>query len=138
MGSPGGSEVKHLPAIVGDVGSIPGLGRSPREGNSNPLQYSCLGNPMDRGAWWVTVHGVTKSWTEQLHNRYFSDSQFCLINTQFKDNVTGTTCTVSEDALSSAFIRVASRCCEATSYTQAARGSAYNSNLAVATWRKSQ
>ena len=46
--------------IVGDAGSIPGSGRSPGEGNDNPLQYSCLGNPMDRGAWWATVRGVTK------------------------------------------------------------------------------
>ena len=43
---------------VGDLGSIPGSGRSPREGNDNPLQYSCLGNPKDRGAWWATVHGA--------------------------------------------------------------------------------
>ena len=50
-----------------DVGLIPGPGRSSREGNDNPLQYSCLENPMDRGAWWVTVHGVAKSWT-QLSN----------------------------------------------------------------------
>ena len=63
MGFPGGSVVKTLPANAGDVGSNPGLGRSPGEGNGNPLQYSCLGNPMDRGAWWATVHGVTKSWT---------------------------------------------------------------------------
>ena len=48
---------------AGDLGSIPGSGRSPGEGNSNPLQYSCLGNPMDGGAWWPTVHGVEKSWT---------------------------------------------------------------------------
>ena len=46
-----------------DVGSIPGSGKSPGEGNGNPLQYSCLEDPMDRGAWWATVHGVTKSWT---------------------------------------------------------------------------
>ena len=52
-----------LPANVGDTGSIPGSGRSPGEANGNPLQYSCLGNPMDRGAWWATVHGVPKSWT---------------------------------------------------------------------------
>ena len=45
---------------TGDVGLIPGWGRFSGEGNSNPLQYSCLGNPMDRGAWWATVHGVTK------------------------------------------------------------------------------
>ena len=44
---------------IRDVGSIPGLGRSPKEGNGNPLQYSCLGNPMDREAWQVTVHGIT-------------------------------------------------------------------------------
>ena len=48
---------------TGDPGLIPGLGRSPGEGNGNPLQYSCLENPMDRGAWYATVHGVTKSWT---------------------------------------------------------------------------
>ena len=46
---------------AGDLGSIPGLGRFPGEGNGNPLQYSCLENPMDRGAWWATVHGVTES-----------------------------------------------------------------------------
>ena len=45
------------------TGSIPGLGRTPGEGDGNTLQYSCLENPMDRGAWWATVHGVTKSWT---------------------------------------------------------------------------
>ena len=47
-----------------DMGLIPGWGRSPGGGNSNPLQYSCLGNPMDRGAWWTTVHRVAKSWTD--------------------------------------------------------------------------
>ena len=57
---PGGSVVKNLPANAGDVGLISGLGRSPGEGNSNPLQYSCLENSMDREAWWATVHGVTK------------------------------------------------------------------------------
>ena len=46
--------------IAGDAGSIPGLGRFPGRGNGNPLQYACLGNPMDRGAWWATVHGVTE------------------------------------------------------------------------------
>ena len=50
--------VKNLPVRVGDPGSIPGSGRSPREGNGNPLQYSCLENPTDRGAWWATVLGV--------------------------------------------------------------------------------
>ena len=52
--------VKNLPAYAGDLGSIPGSGRSPGEGNGNPLQYSCLENPMDRGAWWATVHGVAE------------------------------------------------------------------------------
>ena len=51
LGFPGGSEVKASACNVGDLGSIPGLGRSPGEGNGNPLQYSCLENPMDRGAW---------------------------------------------------------------------------------------
>ena len=60
MGSPGGSVVKNPPANAEDVGSIPGSEKSPGEGNDNPLQYSCLGNPMDRGGWWVTVHGVVK------------------------------------------------------------------------------
>ena len=53
-----------FPSGYVDVGSIPGSGRSPGEGNGNPLQYSCLENPMDRGAWWATVHRVAKSWTQ--------------------------------------------------------------------------
>ena len=57
---PGGSVVKNLIVNAGVVGLIPGLGRSPGEGNGNPLQYSSLGNPMDRGAWQATAHGVTK------------------------------------------------------------------------------
>ena len=60
---PGGSEVKVSAWNAGDQGSIPGSGRSPGEGNGNPLQYSCLENPMERGAWWAAVHGVTKSQT---------------------------------------------------------------------------
>ena len=60
-GFPGSSVVKDLPVNAGDVGSIPGSGRSPREGNDNPLQYSCLENPMDRGVWRTTVHEVEKS-----------------------------------------------------------------------------
>ena len=57
---PHGSVVKNLSANAGDTGSIPGSGRLPGEGNGNPLQYSCLANPMDMGAWQTTVHGVTK------------------------------------------------------------------------------
>ena len=60
-GFPGGSEVKVSACNAGDLGLIPGLGRSPGEGNGNPLQDSCLDNPMDGGGWWV--HGVPKSWT---------------------------------------------------------------------------
>ena len=60
-GFPGGSEVKAYACNAGDLGSIPGLGRSPGEGNGNPLQYSCLENSMEGGAWWATVHGVAKS-----------------------------------------------------------------------------
>ena len=63
MGSPTGTMVKNPPANAGDardLGSIPGLGKSPGEENGNPLQYSCLGNPMDRGAWRLTIHGVSK------------------------------------------------------------------------------
>ena len=67
MGFPGGSAVKNPPSKAGVVGLSPGLRRSPGVGNGNPLQYSCLGNPMDRGAWLTTVHGVTQLDTsEQL------------------------------------------------------------------------
>ena len=59
-GFPGGSVVKNSPANAGNTGSFPWSGRSTGEGNGNPLQYSCLGNPMDRGAWWTIVHAVTK------------------------------------------------------------------------------
>ena len=77
MGFPGGSEVKVSACNAGDPGSIPGSGRSPGEGNGNPLQYSCLENPMNRGAWWVTVHwGHKESYTtERLHFNLY-DSMF--------------------------------------------------------------
>ena len=64
---PGGSVATNPPANAGDagdMGSIPGSRKSPGVGNGSPLQYSCLENPMDRGPWWVTVHGVTKSLTQ--------------------------------------------------------------------------
>ena len=60
MGFPGDSVVKNLPANAGDAGSIPGSGRCPEKGNGNPLQHSCLGNPMDRETWQAIVHGVAK------------------------------------------------------------------------------
>ena len=63
---------------AGDLGSTPGLGRSPGEGNGNPLQYSCLENPMDRGAWWATVHRVAKSRT-----RLGTDMMGFLLRKQF-------------------------------------------------------
>ena len=74
---PGGSDGKESACNAGDLGSIPGSGISPGEGNNYPFQYSCLENPMDRGAWWATVHGVTKSWTEWL--KFFTLSSFCLL-----------------------------------------------------------
>ena len=66
QGFPGGTVVKNLPANAGDTGDtglIPGLGRSPEEGNVNPPQYSCLGNSKDRGTWRATVHGIARSQT---------------------------------------------------------------------------
>ena len=67
MGFPGGSDGKESAYSAGGLGSIPGSGRSPGEGNGYPLQCSCLENPMDRGAWQATVHGGHKEWT-QLSN----------------------------------------------------------------------
>ena len=64
QGFPGGAEVKASACSVGDLGSIPGSGRSRGEGNGKPLQDSCLENPVDGGVWWATVHGVTKSQTQ--------------------------------------------------------------------------
>ena len=63
IGFPGSLDGKASAYNVGDLGLIPGSGRSPGEGNGNPLQYSCLENPMDQGSWWATVHGVTESQT---------------------------------------------------------------------------
>ena len=67
MGFPGGSDGKESACNAGDPGSVPGSGRSPGERNGYLLQYSCLENSMDRGAWWATIHGVAKSQT-QLNN----------------------------------------------------------------------
>ena len=68
MGFPGSSEGKESACNAGDLGLIPGSGRSPGGGNGNPLQYSCLENSMDRGAWQATVHGVVKSWHNYATN----------------------------------------------------------------------
>ena len=87
---PGGSEGKAPACNAGDPGSIPGLGSSPGEGNGNPLQYSCLENPMDGRAWWATVHGVAKSWARlskltSLHFTaiYKSNSEYQKFKTYF-------------------------------------------------------
>ena len=72
LGFPGGSEVKASASNAGDLGSIPGSGRPPGEGNGNPLQYSCLENPTDGGAWWPPVHGVAESDTTERLYFHFS------------------------------------------------------------------
>ena len=78
LGVPGGSVSKESSCNAGDPGSIPGLKRSPGGGNGNPLQYSCLESPMDRGAWWATVYGVAKVKHDDdwAHNRYEAASHW--------------------------------------------------------------
>ena len=73
MSFPGGSNGKESACNAGDLGLIPGLGRPQGEGNGYPLQYSCLENSKDRGVWWATVHGVTKSWTQlsEFHFHFY-------------------------------------------------------------------
>ena len=87
MGFPGGSDGKESACNAGDLGLIPGLGRFPGEGNGNPLQYSSMENPADRGAWWATVHGVTKesdkTWqkttaTRNSRNHFLKEEEFGL------------------------------------------------------------
>ena len=68
MDFPGGSDGKESTCNTGDLGSVPGSGRSPAEGHGNPLQYSCLENPMDRGAWWATVHGSQRVRHDSMTN----------------------------------------------------------------------
>ena len=83
LGFPGGSEVKVSACNTGNLGWIPGSGRSPGEGNGNPLQYSCLENPMGGGARWATVHWVTKSWTR------LSDFTFTFFGIGMKTDLSG-------------------------------------------------
>ena len=78
--------IKKLPASAGDLSSIPGSGRCPGGGNGNPLQYSCLGNLLDRGAWWATVHGVTKEWYTTL--QWNNNSKTCSNNETTADTAT--------------------------------------------------
>ena len=88
MGFPGDSDDKEFACNAGEPGSIPGLGRSSGEGNGNPLQYSCLENPMDRGSWQATVHGVAKSQAQLSNNTHFhfrsqtNDTSFKVLMTQ--------------------------------------------------------
>ena len=72
LGFPDTSDGRESAFNAGNPGSIPGVERSPGEGNSNPLQHSCLENSMDRGYWWVTVHGIKKTWT-RLSKKHFID-----------------------------------------------------------------
>ena len=92
VGFPDGSVGKESTCNAGIWGSIPGLGTPPGEGKGNPLHYSCLGNPMDRGAWWATVHGVTKSQTwlserlkDFLRQRWKWSFRYLLLVEQFSD-----------------------------------------------------
>ena len=77
LGFPGGSEVKASACNVGDLGLIPGSGRCPGEGNGNPLQYPCLENPMDGGAWWATVH-----WSQRVGHDWATSLHFSNINSK--------------------------------------------------------
>ena len=96
-GFPVGSVVKNLPANAGDTedwGLIPGFGRIPGEGNGNPLQYFCLENPTDRGAWQATVHGVTKesgqdSMTKQQQQYELFPLHFLCLNSSLTKNIFG-------------------------------------------------
>ena len=89
MDFPGGSDGKVSAYNARDPGSIPTLGRSPREGNGNPLQYSCFENPMDGGAWWATVHGVTESQTRRssftMHSMKWATYSLLSKSSQRKD-----------------------------------------------------
>ena len=90
MGLPGDSDGKASACNVGDPGSIPGSRRSPEEGYGHPLQYSCLENSKDRGAWWATVQGVSKSWTQlSLFQKVDSKSEGRINTTRAQGHSTG-------------------------------------------------
>ena len=89
MGFPCGAVVKNLPANAGEVGLTPGLERSSGGGNGSPLQYTCLENLMDRGAWQATVHGVTKSQHESTYNLQQQSTHKTLGNQACCDDRTG-------------------------------------------------
>ena len=84
MGFPSDSDGKESAGNARDLSSIPGLGRSPGEGNGNPLQYSCLENSMDRGFWWATVYGITRSQT-RLSNFHSQFVDGCLFTVSLQD-----------------------------------------------------
>ena len=86
LGFPGVSDGKESTCNAGDLGLIPGLGRCPGEGNSYPLQYSCLENSIDRGAWQATDHGVTKSWTRLSSPSQDGDTNNWLEKVSFHSN----------------------------------------------------
>ena len=86
---PGGSDSKASACNAGDPGLIPGSGRSPGEGNDTPLQYSCLENPMDGGAWWATVHRVTKNWTQLSNFTLFEYSHSIISKSTFSCSKNG-------------------------------------------------
>ena len=86
-GFPGGSSGKESACNAGDTISIPGSGRSPGKGHGNPLQYSCLENPMDRGTWRATVHGFAKSWTQL--KQHSTHTLFCCSQIIFTKQTAG-------------------------------------------------
>ena len=83
LGFPGGSDGKEFACKMGDLGLIPGLGRSLGRGHGNPLQYSCLENPMDRGTWWATVHGVSGHDWAAKHTRSQGREDFISLRTEW-------------------------------------------------------
>ena len=87
MGFPGGSDSKESACNSGDLGLISGSGRSPEGGNGDPLQYSCLGNPMVRGTWQTTVQGVAKSWTWLKQLNMHTRSNLCELKLTIKEAV---------------------------------------------------